>query len=554
MHHDQRKFSSGSGGGGETAVPEFPKVEIPASFKLTNPATDVPAALETIRLAAVDLEKRGQLTGDAFGKVVAELNLVKAAAMEAREAARNMLRSVPGPQDVAAPLKLRRIPLNLQVRGEADGAFATEFGKLDRSGKVGLVQYNLLTRTEDELGITDEGDRIQLKRLKALHDATTMMNLAHATDAAYFANGGHTSLWWYPEQVALAKKFMGALSDATAGEGLEWIQVNLLSSTVQELIELELEFSRIFQTFPMGAATVKWPVLGAHAEATFIGENVASTNTPTTNSNIVTASWTTTDKTYTARKFAAGVRLSTEWEEDAIINGPLFAQSEIARVLARGREKAIINGQRSSITGTSSTFDGGTIAATSVLQMYDGIRQMFKTSGKAAVDQGTGITAESLASMFGAQGAPGSKVRDCAWITGTSGLARLMVAKASDNSPLFLTLDKAGSQFALQTGALGMVFGRPVYTSEFVSEAMQADGSLDDVTTPTGNKTAIYHLYHRCMKIGQRRGVLISRSDDYQFLEEQIVFKGTAREDFQSNITPSSTVPLVMAGVNLATF
>ena len=546
MNQTQRKFSSG-GGGGESPALEYPKVEIPTSFKLSSPERDVPAALETIRLTMTDLEARGSLTAEKFGKIVEDLNTVKAAAFEAREGLRAQLRSVPGPQDMNTPVRLRRIPLTMQVRGESDTSFGTEFNKLDRAGRPGIVQYNLLTRTEDELGITDEGDKLQLRRLKALHDATTMMNLAHARDAAYFANGGHTKLDWWPEQVALAKKFMGALADATSTEGVEWIQVNLLSSTIQEMIEVDLEFSRIFGTFPMRAATVKWPVLGAHSEALFYAENVADAGN-TSNATIVPDSWTTTDKTYTARKFAAGVVLSSEWEEDAIVNAPLYAQAEMARVLARGREKAIISGQ------LTAAIDGGSIAATSILNLWNGIRYMARQTGKPTVDLGAGITAEALASMFGGQGAPGSKVRDCAWLTGTAGLARLMVAKAGDNSPLFLTLDKAGNQFALQTGALGMVFGRPVYVSEFVSEAMQPDGTLDDVTTPTGSKTALYHIYHRCMKIGQRRGVMISRSDELRFLQDQIVFKGTAREDFQSNITVSATAPLVMEGNNIASF
>src|SRR3989337_3895132 len=97
-----------------------------------------------------------------------------------------------------------------------------------------------------------------------------MMNLAHSHDAAYFSGCGHKQLVWWPEQMALAKKFMGALSDATAGEGLEWIQVNLLSSTIQELIELELEFSLIFQVFPMRAAPMKCPVMAARPRAQVI--------------------------------------------------------------------------------------------------------------------------------------------------------------------------------------------------------------------------------------------------------------------------------------------
>lgn len=545
------RFNSGGGGGGgggaAAAVLEYPKIEIPESFSLANPVKDVPGAIETIRHTMVELDRRGALTSEAFQRVVADLEVVKAAAMEAREATRNHFREVPGPQESNSPLKLRRIPLSLHTAGEIDRTFVSDFAKLDRAGRIGLIQYNLLTRTDQELGITDPGDIVQLKRLKALHDATTMYNLAHANDAAYFANGGQNQLPWYAEQIKLGKKFLGALSDGSTGEGLEWIQVNLLSSTVQELIELELEFSRVFGVFPMRAATVKWPVLGAHAEAQLLTENLADDGS-TANATSTPDSWSTTDKTYTARKIMASVVMSSEWEEDAIVNAPLYAQAEQARLIARAREKACVSGQR------SGAIDGGVIGATNILNAWDGIRKFFRQTGKTAVDLGAGITAEDLAAMFGAQGAPGSKVRDCAWLTGTAGFARLLVAKAGDNSPLFLTLDKAGNQFALQTGAVGMVFGRPVYVSEFVSDQMQADGTIDDIAAPTGTKTAIYHIYHRCMKIGQRRGVLIARSDELRFLQDQVVFKATAREDFQSNVTPSSSQPLVMEGNNIAAF
>jgi HK97 family phage major capsid protein len=544
------RFNNGGGaggGGGAAAVLEFSKVEIPETFKLEKPEKDVPEALEKIRHTMVELDKRGGLTAEAFRKVVDDLDVIRAAAMEARNGMRDVLRSVPGRMDEDMPIRAKRIPLSLQVRGEVDLNFQPDFAKLERGGRPGLVQYNLLMRTEKELGITDEGDIAQLRRLKALHDATTMMNLAHARDAAYFASGGHKQLPWWPEQEKLARKFIGALADATAGEGLEWIQVNLLSSTIQELIELETEFSGIFQRFPMRAATMKWPVMAARARAQFIAENIADDGT-TSNATIVPDSWTTSDKTYTARKFAGGVVLSSEWEEDAIVNAPLYAQSDLAVQLARGREETIINGQR------SGAIDGGSIGATDILNMYDGIRKFFRATGKTAVDLSAGITAEDLAAMIGAQGAAGAKLRDCAWLLGTAGLARMLVAKAGDNSPVFLTVDKVGAQASILTGAVGVVFGRPVYVSQFVSDRMQADGTLDDYTTPTGSKTAIYHIYHRCMKLGQRRGVLIARSDELRFFQDQVVFKGTAREDFQSNVTPSSTQALVMEGNNLAAF
>lgn len=547
------RFKDGDAeGGGGAATLEYPKIEVPSSFSFKDPAKDVPDALNKIAATMTDLEGRGKLTSEAFKKITDDIGEIRKAASEARETARNLIRDVPGPHEANGPLRLSRIPLSLHVRGESDTDFLPDFSKFERAGRPGLVQYNLLTRTDAELGITDPGDIVQLRRLKALHDATVMMNLAHSHDAAYFSNGGHKQLPWWDEQVKLAKKFIGALSDATAGEGLEWIQVNLLSSTIQELIELDLEYSRLFQIFPMRAPTVKWPVMAAHSRMKFTGENVNSDGSGT--AVITPTSWTTSDKTYTARKGTAGVVLSSEWEEDAVVNAPLYAQSELAQLLARGREEAIINAQRGAITGTASTQDGGTIPVDDPLAMWDGIRRFFRLTGKPSTDLGAGITAEALASMFGGQGAPGSKVRDCAWLTGTAGLARLMVAKAGDNSPLFLTLDKAGNSFALQTGAIGMVFGRPVYVSEFVSEKMQSDGTLDDYFTPTGNKTAIYHMYHRCMKIGQRRGILIGRSDDTRFWQDQIAFKATSREDFQSNVTPSSTAPLVMEGNNLATF
>lgn len=539
---------AGGGGGNGPAVLDLPKVDIPLKFSMDNPEKDVPNALETIRASMIELEKRGKLTGDAFKKVCSDIEEVRSMAKEGREAARAALRDVPAPDDSDKPFRsLKHLSLGLRVAGEADKEFGPAFQALARKGDEGRGQYNLLVRTEADLGLEkDSREARALRRLKVLHNATVLMNIAHGRDPQYLSAGGYRALPWFDEVQKLGKMFVGALSDATATEGKEWVQVNLLASTIYERIELELEFSRVFGTFPMLAKSVKWPVFMEHGEGFRVLENVADAG-DTTDATITADSWETNDATFDAEKYAAAVVLSSEWEEDAIENSQR-AEERLARRLARIRENAIINGQ------ATSAIDGGTIAASNIRKLWDGIRWAFAQTGKTARDMATGITADELAAMFGAQGPSGAKPRESAFLSGVAGFARLLVLKGPDNSPVVLTMAQLGPNATFLTGALGICFGRGVYVSEFVSEKMQPDGTIDDIAAPTGTKTAIYHIHHDPMKIGQRRGILASRSDHFRFLQDQVVFKATAREDFQFLNAPSATKVLVMAGFNVATF
>jgi hypothetical protein len=80
---------------------------------------------------------------------------------------------------------------------------------------------------------------------------------------------------------------------------------------------------------------------------------------------------------------------------------------------------------------------------------------------------------------------------------------------------------------------------------------MDAVGIIPSVAD---SRTALYHINTRPFKIGDRRGVVVDRSMEFRFIQDQLAYRAIARNDFQSAFTPSATSPVVNAGLNIATF
>lgn len=568
----------GGGAGGGTAVTDPPEekeppklhdvaqlskkldVAVPDPFKFDpndeHPEKAVGEAVEKLRETCLSLNAAGKLVGETFAKVTEDVEKVQKLAWQAREIARDAAAKVPGPDaskekieslaHVGAGLRLSYDRGITQTGGEGeDKMFGPAFGQFTKRGFEGEAQYVLLTSTASDLGITDEGTKRALKRLHALHDACVFMNLTKRGDPEYAAAGASKSLPWYPELQSLAKKFMGALSDATAGEGKEWVPVNILSATVQELIELQLSLAGLFRRFPMAGPTVKWPVQKAHMKAYYIRENVADDGN-TANASLIASSLQTTDATFTARKLAALTIPTAEWEFDAVVNVPRMLEEELAYAIAAGIEDGMFSGQM------SGTIDGTAPNDVDPLGAWDGIRKAFKLTGLPGVDAGGGgIIAEDLAAVFGAQGAFGFSMNECFWTTGAAGTARLLVTKDSAGNPVALSFGQAGQKATWITGQVAEVFGRPLVPCKHASETLDASGVIPAVPS---DKTAVWHVNRRCGVLGERRGVLISRSEHVRFIQDQLVYKGVGRFDFEWIYAPSNTNRVVNALLNVKAY
>jgi len=508
-----------------------------------NPKDAVPEAMEALAAAAREVNEESVTNQQLVAKLAKDVEGVLSAIEAVKAEQKELVREVPGPD--AGEVKLQKLSRgNLRLAATQEEASDKEIGSAFAS--LSREQYSLLVQKPETLGIEDAGTAKALKRLRALHDATVLWALRLSGNPAYPNFRGWESLPWAEEYKKLSRKFTGALSDATVGEGKEFVPVNILSGQIYDLIELDLELMRFIDSFPMPGPTVKKGVKGGRSTSYYTLENIADAGT--TSGAVYTASSpATTDATFTAKKQTALAYDSEEWELDAIVSGPQYILGELAFALADGCENACVNGQLAAamdLPAPNATGD-----ARDVRTMVNGIRKLFAQTGATARDLSAGVTGEELAAIWASQGKYG-KVQEGLWLTGVSGLARMMLAKASDGTPLFMSAAVAGQASAAVTGVLGSVFGRPVIVSRHVPETLNSAGVIP---SPAGSASAIYQINRRAVMMGERQGVIASRSEHYRFVQGQLTYKAVRRWDFQPMFAAASN-KIIGAGFGVVTY
>ena len=140
-------------------------------------------------------------------------------------------------------------------------------------------------------------------------------------------------------------------------------------------------------------------------------------------------------------------------------------------------------------------------------------------------------------------------MNDGLWAVNTNGLAELMLAKTDDGRPIWMVADALGSTGAAVSGTLGFVYGRPVLLSSVIPDTMDATGSEPDIAS---SYTAIYHINRKSFAIGERGGMVLGYSKDYQFASGLDTFRAYRRWDFEALYAPA-TYPVVNAILAVAT-
>lgn len=330
----------------------------------------------------------------------------------------------------------------------------------------------------------------------------------------------------WAEYEKLASQFEKAFNEGTSTAGLNWVPT-VLSAQVMDLVQAELRIAALFPQITMTSRTLDWPVLGGDLVAYLMAEAVADgSDTP------IAASTATTNKiTFTAQKIGVRTFASSEIIEDAINNMIAFILGNAAKVLARGIEDALINGD----TGT--TLDGATFnPAGGVRRAWKGLRwYALKTASyPAAIDMGG--AAPTVAKLLDVQlnmGVWGTNPRALSWVTGFRGLKRLM------GMTEMVTMDKLGNNATILTGQVGSLFGSPVILSEFVFD-QKATGAYGDGLTR--NFGSILLVHRDSFGLANRRAISINASRDRYIEVDQTVFVGTTRADFEPFYTPSAAV------------
>jgi len=288
-----------------------------------------------------------------------------------------------------------------------------------------------------------------------------------------------------------------------------------------------LRVAAIFPQFTMPSKIFESPVHTADVTAYTQIENTASSGqVAITESTLVTAK-----ATWTAIKLACRVFASSEILEDSIIPMGPFIMANMAKVLGRGVEDALVNGEFNASTLDGTTFN----PAGSAKRAWSGMRFFALTaaSNDAAVSVSTASITDKLIAVRDKMGVFGADPGRVVYVSGFRGLSALMV---SDD---LMTIDKFGQFATILRGQVGNVHGSPVILSEFVT--LKNTSGVHDAT-PTNNVTgSILVVYPDEFALGERRGITLMRSEHRYIEFDQVVHVGTWRGDYKPFRTPSDT-------------
>lgn len=278
-----------------------------------------------------------------------------------------------------------------------------------------------------------------------------------------------------------------------------------------EIIDLRDEygmFRRLCQPFPMGRDTMSIPKRLTGLTAYPVGEATAITES--------TASWGQVN--LTARKWGVLTLVSSELDEDAIVNIGDLLVGEVAYAFATAEDNAGWNGDGTGtyhgITGFTKLFnDGvGTLAgAVDATSTHDTLAE---------------VDATDLAKVF-------AKLPQYVYMRGR---------------PAFYCSQAAwGLVFQrLIAGAGGIskddVTGRVIH--QYLGFPVEIHPSLPS-STGTINDTVmlLFGDIGLAAAFGDRRGMTVARSTEYKFAEDQIAIKGTERFDINIHSVGDNTTP-----------
>jgi HK97 family phage major capsid protein len=527
------------------------------SIAIKDPEHDLPGYLEAVRVQLHEQARHGTNSPEfheALGRATADINTIVAGYQETLKDYRKALRTVPDAGDGEGGLKhgtLSAVELRYAPTTKDDLADKVVAPRLQGMSRA---QFNMVTRTVDDLGIDQPVARRKVARFQQLHDVLTLKQewMARKNPAALH-RGGWEAMDEAPEYKALSLEIGQelhrvraagpAMNETNADEGKNWVPGATLSARILPMIEEEVVLLSAFETVPMPGLTYDMGVLGSHIVSHKLNENILDDGT-SAGAKMTPDYFKTKKFTFTAKLHAAAAVASPSWLQDAIVQGDAIIQA-LAYAIARGREKWMLNGQ------LTAALDGVAIASDDIRKMGDGIRYWYsqmKAAGLLAdVDMAAGITSDSLVKMFGQQGSYGNRARRSIFVANTYAYAQLLVLKGSNGADVVQTFGANGDRSTFRTGSIGQAFNRDIFTTNDLSQTMDANGI--DQAAPS-DRTVLLHVFTDAIKHGTRLGISIEMTNAYRFLEYQDVFRAVARDDIARGYDPT-TEPFISQGVGI---
>lgn len=426
--------------------------------------------------------------------------------------------------------------------------------KVDREfAQVSREQWNVVAYRSDELsfaanirnlypGLHPNVERIVrrertvldelLYEVHGLNDALYLLDtMLLIMDKSYAARGPMPvdrmrTLSMWPEYEKRVKQLRTGLSSGGSTSGAEWVPT-FFSAQMHDLVQLNLVVAGLFPTIDMPHSPYQSPVVKADGLAYYVTEQTsgnarAGTQIPESNAQ-------TGNMTLTARKLAARMWCTTEAVEEVVVPVIPFILGQLAKVIARGKDDAILNGDRATNHIDYQAAADAVTTATDRRKSIYGLRALAIRNSLTVQDFST-PTIPTLLSVRGTMGAYGQFPTDLPIITSLKGMLNNLYAITDGTNRALITVDKYGPQALVLTGEAGKLAGHSILCSEFVPLDSDATG-IRPASLGTYTQAIMPHV--PSFVVGNRRGLTIARSAELGIEYDQLVFVATHRFDFQ---------------------
>lgn len=286
-----------------------------------------------------------------------------------------------------------------------------------------------------------------------------------------------------------------ALSTSGSATGAEWIPTGF-SNQLVEIVRLERKVVALFPQFNMPTNPWTSPVQLGKVTGYYVPENTSDEGV-----KIPASTPGTGNSTFNAKKLAARVVFSEEFNEDSIINVMDFVRMELGTAIAESEEKAVLNGDT-----TATHMDSNVTSPNDAQKAFHGLRKYGLLNAAANLTFGNAApTIALLRSLRRKGGKYAVNPANTVWIMSIQGyLQALSIAEV-------LTADKLPERFTVLNGVLGSVDGSPIAVSEFAYDNLNASGVYDGVTT---DRSVIHYVYRPGFVIGNRTTITLKAVED----------------------------------------
>lgn len=410
-------------------------------------------------------------------------------------------------------------PRAMQFNENAKGALPVEH----RGGNLGVAEKQLLNLCM--MNVSEAAKESTIKQggtiPKHLNDGITDEQLAYAKSC------GESRINSLRRSVIMGGK---AITTTGSGSGLELVYTDLSSQLMERLyLNSDLATELMSSEVVMPTDPFKFPM--TTTRPTFLVGSEAPGSDPTA-SNPGTAAIT-----LDAQKLIGMGDYSYEADEDAVIAVLGMIQDGLSSGAADAFESALIEGD------TSATHQHSDYHAVTAhhAKLFKGFRK-YAIAGSLTASLATGnINWTNIKAMRKLMKKWGVKPRDLMLIAGPMGYNDLVGLDET------LTYEKVGNQAAARilTGEAASIAGIRIVVSSALREDLNASGVYDGSTTTKGSLL----LVHRpSWLVGVRRGFTLEVETDKKRQINYVI--ASFRRAFVPKETPSTTLPLVVCGIN----